>query len=211
MDWIIQILFPGGCLTADPLTIAALVMSLAGNVGSMIGSARMNKVRQQNLDKEKAASNAFFDKEYYTNELDRTEHQSVLRTLVDRLKEQNKQTQATNAITGATAETAIAQQGNVGKTYADAVNRITGLASQRKSALAANRNADRRNLYLMQDQIDYAKAQNWSNLGSNAANLGSTALMAGAYSKGGATTTPGFTPPSGTKSLFEDDVYSNLG
>lgn len=183
MDWIIDLLSISGYYVAvGPLTIAALAMSVLGTGAGMIGSARQNRERQKNLENEKAESKAFFDKEYYTSELDRTENQSALRTLTDRLKEQTQRARATNAVTGATPEVALAQQNNANKAYADVANRLAGMASQRKSIIAGQRNADRRSLYGMQDSIDQGKQASWANLGSNAANLGASALMADAYS-----------------------------
>lgn len=212
MSWIIEIFTFSGCYGAfDPITLTALAVSLAGAGVSAIGSARANRTRQNNLDKEKAESRAFFDREYYTNELDRTENQSAMRSLTDRLKEQTKRSQATNAITGATPEVALAQQNNANKAYADVANRLAGMASQRRSMIASQRNADRRSLYGMQDGIEQAKAQNWANLGSNAANLGGTALMADAYSKAPTTVTgavPGVTPTVGG---IATNNYDTLG
>lgn len=186
MSWIIELLSISGYYAAPvgPLTIAALAMSVLGTGAGMIGSARGNKQRQANLDKEKAESKAFFDKEYYTSELDRTENQSALRTLTDRLKEQTQRSRATNAVTGATPEVALAQQNNANKAYADVANRLAGMASQRKSIIAGQRNADRRSLYGMQDGIDQSRQASWSNFAGNAASLGASALMADAYSKG---------------------------
>jgi hypothetical protein len=180
IETILQLITGSGVYAAfDPLTLTALAISLAGGVGSMIGSAGVNKTRQRNLDTQKAESNAFFNKEYYTDELSRTENQSVLRTLTDRLKDQNKQSQATNAITGATPEVAIAQKGNANKAYADVVNRIAGMASQRKDMIGRQWQADKRALYGIQDNVDASKVQSWANLGSNAAGLGTSAILAG--------------------------------
>lgn len=195
MDWIISLFHIQGCFTAfDPLTIAGLAMSLAGGVGSMIGSAKLNKQRQTNLNREKAESDAWFNKQYYTDELSRSENQSMLRTLTEKLKNQNKQNQATAAITGATPEMVLAQQNNSNKAYADVVNRMAGLASQRKDIIGRNWRADKRALYGIQDNIDSAKAQNWANLGANAASLGTSAILAGS----GAGNTAGGSTPLGS-------------
>lgn len=184
MDWTDFIFSVTGYFTAfDPLTIAGLAMSLAGGVGSLIGSAKLNKQRQANLDNEKAESNAWFNKQYYTDELSRSENQSMLRTLTERLKDTNKQNQATAAITGATPDMVLAQQNNSNKAYADVVNRMAGLASQRKDIISRNWRADKRALYGMQDSIDSAKAQNWANLGANSASLGTAAILAGSLGK----------------------------
>jgi hypothetical protein len=216
MDWIYSIFFTPGCFVSfDPITLIGLAMSLTGGVGSMIGSAGANKKRQAALNAEKADSKAYFDKEYYTSELDRTENQSMLRTLTDKLKEQTQRANATNAITGATPEVALAQHNNANKAYADTVNKLAGMASQRKSFIAAQARADKRALYQSQDAIDYAKAQSWANLGSNAAGLGASALMAGAYGKGTGLTgepgKPGKLPGLDLKDITEGANYDNLG
>ena len=161
----------------DPLTIGALAMSLIGGAASLAGSAGLNKTRQSNLDAQKNESNAFFNKEYYTDELSRTENQSALRALEEKLKSSRKRNAATNAITGATPEVAIAQQGNEASAYAEVVNRLAGMASQRKSIISNQWRADKRALYGMQDSIDQGKAATWANLGSNAAQLGGNAVM----------------------------------
>jgi hypothetical protein len=181
IELIFNILFPSGgaYLAFEPITLAALALSLAGSAVSMGGSAAANKNRQGNLDKEKAESNAWYNKEYYTQELDRTENASMLRTLTDRLKDQNTQDQATAAITGATPEVAVARKAANNKVYADAVNRLAGMASQRKDLIGRSWRADKRALYGMQDNIDASKLQTWQNLGSNAAGLGANALMLG--------------------------------
>lgn len=167
----------------DPLTIGALAMSLIGGAASLAGSAGLNKQRQSNLDAQKSESNAFFNKEYYTDELSRTENQSALRTLEEKLKDSRKRNAATNAITGATPEVAVAQQGNEARAYAEVVNRLAGMASQRKSIIANQWRADKRALYGMQDSIDQGKAATWANLGTNAAQLGGNAIMGMAANK----------------------------
>lgn len=174
----------GVFLAFDPLTIAALAMSVAGGVSSLVGSAQLNKTRQSNLNAQKAESESWYNKEYYTNEVDRTENQAMLKMLTDKLKDNNKRAQATNAITGATPEVALAQNENANKAYGDVVTKMAANASNRRTTLNNMKRADDRSLYMMQDGIDAGKAQNWANLGSNAAQLGGNALMTAGGAKG---------------------------
>jgi len=177
IEAILNILFGAGVAAAfDPLTLASLALSLGGGVASMIGSAGANAKRQAALDAQKAESDSFFNKEYYTDELNRTENQSMLRELTNRLKDQNKQNQATAAITGATPEVAVAQQGNLNKAYAGVVNQMAGRASQRKDMALRGWRADKRQLFGMQDALDQGEASTWQNLGTNAAGLGASAI-----------------------------------
>jgi len=214
LNELITLLFGFGIAPAfDPLTIASLAMSLGGGVASMVGSANANKKRQTALDGQVADSNAFFNKEYYTDELNRTENQSMLRTLTDRLKDQNKQAQGTAAITGATPEMVVAQQGNANKAYADVVNRIAGNASMRKDAVMRGWRADKRQLYGMQDNLDQGRAATWANLGANAAGLGANAIgTMGAPKVAGAVGVGGIAPAigDGSKSLFDTAAQTFL-
>ena len=177
LETIINLLFGTGVVAAfDPLTLASLAMSLGGGVASMVGSANLNKTRQNNLNTQKAENEAWYNKEYYTDELDRSENKSVLRTLSDQLKDRNKESQATAAITGATPEMAIAEKNNSNKVYANVVNRLAGKASQRKDLLNREYRYGKRSLANDQDNLDSSKSSTWSNLGSNAAALGANAI-----------------------------------
>jgi hypothetical protein len=179
--------------------MVALALSLAGGVASQIGSANANKKRQDALDTQRNSDNAWYNKEYYTDEIDRTENKSMLRTLAEKLKEQNKQAQATAAITGATPEMALAQQNNSNKTYADVVNKIAGRASQRKDMITQQHRADVRSEFGMQDALDAARGETWKNLGTNAAGLGANAIgsMGGTKPTGLASTTGEIAPAVG--------------
>lgn len=191
IDFIRNIFAEGAYLAFDPLTIAALVTSVAGTVGSLAGSAKLNKQRQSNLTTQENKARDWYNKEYYQDEVDRSENQSALRLLTDKLKESNKIDQSTAAITGATPEAQLAAKEKSNKAYADTVTRIAGNASNRRTSLNHIRRADDRSFYLMQDQLDASKGQTWANLGANAVQLGGNALL---YGGGGTTPTTPATP-----------------
>ena len=167
----------------EPITIGSLIVALAGTIASQIGSANANKLRQQRLNQQKLEEDAWYNKEYYTDELDRTENKAMLNALSTKMKEQNKRNQNTSAITGATPEMQIAQQDNMNKTYGNVVNEMAGRASMRKDNINAQHRSAKRNLYTLQDNLDNARQQTWANLGANATQLAGVGLMYGAGGK----------------------------
>ena len=176
-DQILHFIFGTGVCTAfDPITLTGLAVSLGGSIFGAAGSASANRKRQAALDAQKAESNAFFNKELYQDELNRSENQAVMRTLANQFKDQNKQNQATAAITGATPEVAVAQQGQMNKSYADVANRIAGNASMRKDNVRRQWMGDKRQLYAMQDALDADRQSTWSNFATNASQLGGNAI-----------------------------------
>lgn len=162
----------------DPITIAGLGASVVGNVVGGIQQAQIAKQQQEALNKEKAYNESLFNREYYQDALKRSENQSFLREL-NRNQEQNQiKAQRTAAITGATPEAQLAQKAQDSDIYASAVNRMAGLASQRKDQALAGYNARRMGLYGMQNQIDEGRKAAWGTFMTNANNLGLGALSA---------------------------------
>ena len=161
-----------------PITIAGLGASVVGNVVGGIQQSKLAKQQQAELNKEKAYNESLFNREYYQDALKRSENQSFLREL-NRNQEQNQiKAQRTAAITGATPEAQLAQKAQDSDIYASAVNRMAGLASQRKDQALAAYNARRIGLYGMQDNINRGRQAAWGNFMTNASNLGIGALSA---------------------------------
>ena len=162
----------------NPFAIAGLGTSVIGNVVGGIQQSKIAKQQQAALNKEKAYNESLFNREYYQDVLKRSENQSFLREL-NRNQEQNQiKAQRTAAITGATPEAQLAQKAQDSDIYASAVNRMAGLASQRKDQALADYNARRMGLYGMQNQIDEGKKAAWGTFLTNANNLGMGALSA---------------------------------
>lgn len=150
--------------------------SVVGNVVGGIQQAEIAKKQQQDLNREKAFSDNMFNKEYYQDVLNRTENASMLRQLSNNQKQNRIKAQRTAAITGATPEATAVQEKNDGNIYADAVNRMAGLASQRKDMALNNYYNRRMGFYQKQDSVDNARKSAWGNFMQNAANLGVGAL-----------------------------------
>ena len=162
----------------DPFTIAGLGTSVVGNVVGGIQTAKINNQRQNNLNKEKAYSENLFNKQYYEDVMKRSENQSFLRQLQRNQDENQKKSARTAAITGATPEATAAQAKNDGQIYADAVNKLVSVASQRKDQALADYNRRRGQLFGMQDNVDQERAAAWGNFMQNASTLGNAALSA---------------------------------
>lgn len=160
----------------DPFTIAGLGASVVGNVVGGIQTAKINNQRQNNLNNEKAYSENLFNKQYYEDVMKRSENQSFLRQLQRNQDENQKKSARTAAITGATPEATAAQAKNDSQIYADAVNKLVSVASQRKDQALADYNRRRGQLYGMQDNMDQERAAAWGNFMQNAATLGNAAL-----------------------------------
>ena len=160
----------------DPFTIAGLGTSVVGNVVGGIQTAKINKQRQNNLNNEKAYSESLFNKQYYEDVLNRSENQSFLRQLQRNQDENQKKSARTAAITGATPEATAAQAKNDSQIYADAVNKLVSVASQRKDQALADYNRRRGQLFGMQDNVDQERAAAWGNFMQNASTLGNAAL-----------------------------------
>ena len=158
------------------LEIAGLGASVVGNVFGGIKTAEIAKKQQESLDNEKAYSESLFNKEYYQDELNRSENASYLRQLQNNQNENNVKAQRTAAITGATPEATAAQAKNEGSVYANAVNRMAGVAYQRKDQ-ALSRYGERRSaLVSAQNGIYESKKNAWGTFMGNASRLGSAAL-----------------------------------
>ena len=162
----------------DPITIAGLGTSVVGNVVGGIQTAKINNQRQNNLNNEKAYSENLFNKQYYEDVMKRSENQSFLRQLQRNQDENQKKSARTAAITGATPEATAAQAKNDSQIYADAVNKLVSVASQRKDQALADYNRRRGQLFGMQDNIGQERAAAWGNFMQNASTLGNAALSA---------------------------------
>ena len=155
---------------------AELATSVAGNIIGGIATANIAKKQQAALNGEKAYSESLFNKEYYQDVLDRSENKSMLRELQNNQKQNRVQAQRTAAITGATPEAAVMQQKNDANVYASTVNRMAGLASQRKDQALAGYNARRSALFNAQNGIEEQKKAAWGTFMGNASDLGNAAL-----------------------------------
>jgi len=159
-------------------TIASLALSGAGAVASAIGSAKGNKLRQQELDKQRQRSNAFYDTELFQDPTQRSDNQAYLKLLDEKLKKANEIYSAKNKITGGTREQSLAQQENMTNAYADVLTDMASTTSQRRDALLQQKRKAEEFYDNQQVGINQAQQQNWANLAQNAVELGAAGIKA---------------------------------
>ena len=153
-----------------------LATSVVGNIVGGVAQAQIAEKQQQALDGEKAYSESLFNKEYYQDVMKRSENAAFLRELKNNQKENKNKAAKTAAITGATPEATATQDKNDGDIYANAVNRMAGLASQRKDMALAGYNHRRSGLFRDQNQIEEGKKAAWGTFMSNANSLGAGSI-----------------------------------
>lgn len=154
------------------LALIGTLASLAGTIGSGIGSALKNRQMDTNLRNSLAQSRADANKELYSNPLTRRDNMAYLRNLREQLKAQREQDIAKGKILGGTAEQATARQGQYANAYSKAISNLATINSSRRdnilNRLQSNRLANERAV----QNLAAARMQNWATLANNATTFG---------------------------------------
>ena len=154
------------------LALIGTLTSLAGTIGSGIGSAVKNRQMDANLRNSLAQSEADANKELYGNPLTRRDNMAYLRNLREQLKEQRERDIAKGKILGSTAEQETARQGKYADAYSKAISNLATINSSRRdnilNRLQINRLANERAV----QNLAAARMQNWANLANNATTFG---------------------------------------
>ena len=154
------------------LALIGTLTSLAGTIGSGIGSAVKNRQMDANLRNSLAQSEADANKELYGNPLTRRDNMAYLRNLREQLKEQRERDIAKGKILGSTAEQETARQGKYADAYSKAISNLATINSSRRdnilNRLQSNRLANERAV----QNLAAARMQNWANLANNATTFG---------------------------------------
>lgn len=150
------------------MTLGSLAASAFG-IGS---SAKLNRQRQERINKRRTMNDAYFNKEYYANMSDRAPVKSTMQLISDRIKQQQAQNASKAAITGATDESQLAAGENQAQAYDQT---LKGLAEQetviKQNALDRKASQDAQ-LENDQAQLDQDKTESTQNLINNAVSLG---------------------------------------
>jgi hypothetical protein len=153
------------------------LMTLGSLVGSAFGlgqSAKLNRQRQERINKRRTMNDAYFNKEYYANMSDRAPVKSTMQLIQDRIKQQQAQNASKAAITGATDESQLAASEGQAQAYDQT---LKGLAEQetaiKENALSRKASQDAQ-LENDQAQLDQDKAESTQNLINNAVSLGTS-------------------------------------
>lgn len=130
----------------NPISIIGAGTGLASGIYGMIKSANAAKEQKKLLDNATTRENAWYNRNYYQNYLDSSESQAAIKRVEDTLKRRNQAAAGTAAVTGATPEAVIAEQGNNQQLMSDTVSNLAARGDEKKS------------------QIDIVHQQNLNNL-----------------------------------------------
>lgn len=170
-------------------------LGLASGIFGGIKAAKQRKKAQRALNEEKTYNENLFNREYYSDPLERSDSAALLRNLREGLKERSKSSVATAAVTGATPEAIVAEKEASNKTISDTMGNLGAMNAQYKDNVMNRYLNQRQNLYNQQQQINGQNTQSWTNMMQNG--LGTAINSAGSIGKSILNSaTPGSTPGS---------------
>ena len=147
-------------------------VNLLGSVAGAIGSARAQKKADKMIAGQKAKNQAWYDRNYNQNFLERSDAQAVLENTRKFYDERVGRAAATNTVMGGTDEALAMEKAAANQAVSDTMAGINADASAHKDAIEQNYlNVDSA---LSQQQIagQQQRAQNISNAASNVSKLG---------------------------------------
>lgn len=150
--------------------IGAIASVAAGLASSIIGGVKAGKEKRKAemaLQNEQRLNEDLFNKEYYSDPLERSDNAALLNRLRVMLDKQSKQASATAAITGATPESVIAAQENSNNTLSGAMGNIAAMNSKYKENVMNRYLSQKNNLYNQQQGMYGQNAQSWINYMQN--------------------------------------------
>lgn len=150
--------------------IGAIASVAAGLASSIIGGVKAGKEKRKAeiaLQNEQRLNEDLFNKEYYSDPLERSDNAALLNRLRTMLDKQSKQTSATAAITGATPESVIAAQENSNNTLSDAMGNMAAMNSKYKENVMNRYLSQKNSLYNQQQGMYGQNAQSWTNYMQN--------------------------------------------
>lgn len=162
-----------------------LAASVAGNAISKSKEAKEQRKIDAFLAKRTQEAENFYRKESNTNYLDTAEGQSQYQALRRMLRENATRVDNSVVKTGASAESRVAAKASAGRSAAEGASGMAAAGTRRKDNLRRDYMAqmaglDKSNMDRMQ-----ARAESWSNMASNASELGGKFIDMGAEDKDG--------------------------
>lgn len=135
--------------------IGSIVSAAAGLAKGIAGGIKAAKARRQQAKIIKAAqqrNEAQFANDYYGDYMERSDAQAVMKRVRDTMRNNNKVTTASAAVTGATPEAVAAQKAAANQTVADAASNLQANADAYKTNV--------KNTYVAQNNaLDQAQLQ----------------------------------------------------
>lgn len=163
-------------------------MSVLGLIGAGVGlastlygahkGAKSAKEQEAELARQRAANEAWYNRNYYQDYLNTVEAQNALKLYKNAWAERTKEARARQAITGGTPEQAQAVAEAGGEAMGNMVGNLAAKGQQDKAAIDAQKLAMDNNLSAQAMQIAENRQTAASNLVSNSANMITSGLQA---------------------------------
>lgn len=163
-------------------------MSVLGIIGAGVGlasslfgaakSAREAKKQEAELARQRAANEAWYNRNYYQDYLNTVEAQNALKRVRNAWAERTREARARQAITGGTTEQAQAVAEAGGEAMAETMGNLAAQGQQNKAAIDAQKLAMDNNLSQQQMAINEARQTAASNLMSSGASMITSGLQA---------------------------------
>lgn len=163
-----------------PLLIASAAVAAGSAIAGGIKSAKASGRMRKQLAKTEAENNAWYNKEYYQDYMNRSDAQATMKRVRDFMQRRGQQAQATAAITGATPESVAARRAADNQVISDTAAGIQANADAYKDSV--------RQQYLNQKQGILAghTAQHQADAAAGGQ------MMSGGFSLAGSTLDAGF-------------------
>ena len=172
-----------GCLIRidENMSVIGLIGAGVGLASSLYGahkSAEEAKVQEAELARQRAANEAWYNRNYYQDYLNTVEAQNALKQYRNAWAERTKEARARQAISGGTPEQAQAVAEAGGEAMGNMVGNLAAQGQQNKAAIDAQKLAMDNNLSQQAAQIAEARQQAASNLMSGGASMMTSGLQA---------------------------------
>ena len=163
------------------MSVIGITSAVLGAAGAGYGawkSADEAKKQEAELARQRAANEAWYNRNYYQDYLNTVEAQNALKRVRNAWDERTREARARQAITGGTPEQAQAVAEAGGEAMGETVGNLAAQGQQNKAAIDAQKLAMDNNLSAQQMAIAEARQQAASNLMSGGASMMTSGLQA---------------------------------
>lgn len=136
----------------DPLSLIGLGIGAVGGIFGGIKSAQAAKKQQEEIEKLQQKSDAWYNRNYYSNYMDSTEAKAAMKRVEDTLRRRSQNTAANAAISGTTPESVVAQQQADAQIVSDTATKLAGESTAIKRQVDAQKNASDMQLAQLRSQ-----------------------------------------------------------
>lgn len=143
-------------------------MSVGSALYGGIMSGKANRKAKANVEKQKAENTAWYNRRMNEDGMQRADAQRTWRKTQEAITDRNKQAAATQAVVGGTEESVAATKEANANALAETASAINANAEARKDNIESSYRQQDSNLNGQLNNLEYQRAQNVANAGSQA-------------------------------------------